>query len=744
MTILRTFIKPLTAAVTGAIVFATLSTNAAFTEVNAKRIKQDYPTGTMGEWLQNADAFALNPINIRAGVHPDRDDPEGGPYDVIYIFPDAATADDWWDPIADPDDMPTTIPDTAVAMVHWELDNGSGSFPGIMSKSDIDGFKSRNCIMAAGDVIPVPEVGDLEKTCSNPTGSSKRFKMSVLVPNVPIDLVYNVEPYPLTYNYYDTLPTFDGEEESGRIYRSLQKWHNTTAMDVTDSATGDLVDRQGVRFAGFRLELGYGVGSDFQPIPDAAGTGLEVDKALGFELRPCMPDHFFDVLRDNPSTGTNPCSGKVDSIGQPLPQEFWLEEEYGTFSPIMYSFIDDKRMLGIGIPGGFWDKRPGGIYPPEIQTLGMLDSGYQPSDSDVYWGSRVDGAERLSGYYGATTPNYFDIIKTQATAAGATTTDSVPAPNPFGYLAYWGVLSDTSYGEFGDYGILPQGIYRDDDGDPATEGMLIAWWDGENYRWSIDGPVFDGMITPDEAFMPVDLADLQEWALSPLQEEPDFDLYPDTGFPPGPLYETGVIDDLAGLNIDYFVYLGRNYDAVEYPTFTIRMTAVSVDNADPYGDGTEAPGFPIADGANGNDSPAWVSNPAPPLETFLDGVAPVDVAIKELDVDSRVTVDEREEVEIYIKNMGPNAASGTVTVTGTDSDGATVATFSGEFNDLAAERRVKFEFNWKAPAYPTVISWVAEVTAAGDTNPSNNTATATTRVIATRKQEGKEDDHGDD
>ncbi len=82
---------------------------------------------------------------------------------------------------------------TAVAMIHWELDNGSGSFPGIMSYSDIDGFKSRNCIMSAGDVIIDPDLGEIEKTCSNPQGESKRFKMNVLIPNVPIDLVYNVE-----------------------------------------------------------------------------------------------------------------------------------------------------------------------------------------------------------------------------------------------------------------------------------------------------------------------------------------------------------------------------------------------------------------------------------------------------------------------------------------------------------------------------------------------------------------------
>jgi hypothetical protein len=49
------------------------------------------------------------------------------------------------------------------------------------------------------------------------------------------------------------------------------------------------------------------------------------------------------------------------------------------------------------------------------------------------------------------------------------TIDTVPLPDPFGYLMYGGVLAD------GDVGILPQGIYEDDDGDPATEGRLIAW-----------------------------------------------------------------------------------------------------------------------------------------------------------------------------------------------------------------------------------------------------------------------------
>ena len=101
-------LKPLTAAIAGALVFAALSANAVVTEENADRVKQGYPlksadpaVNTMENWLvNNPDTFALNPVNIRGGYHPDRADPDelGGDYDVVYIFPDAATANAWWDP----------------------------------------------------------------------------------------------------------------------------------------------------------------------------------------------------------------------------------------------------------------------------------------------------------------------------------------------------------------------------------------------------------------------------------------------------------------------------------------------------------------------------------------------------------------------------------------------------------------------------------------------------------------------
>jgi len=623
-------IKKLTVAITSAILFASVPSYAEgpqdgtgdgtggsgddatpitnpVTEPNAKRIKEAYPLGSMADWLQNtADQYALNPVNIRAGKHPDRSDPNDGPYDVIYIFPDRDAAEAWWPLEADPEaPMPTTIPDTAVAFIHWMLDNKSGSFPGVMSYSDIDGFKSKNCIMAAGDRIPVPGVKDgVVKDCSNPQGSSKRFKMNVMQPDKPVDLVYNVETEPLVYTNYDAdlgegLPTHDGTEESGRIYRILQKFHNASGMDAVDSL-GQPVVRDGVRLAGFRVELGSGVGSGFAPIPNANNDGLEPDKSLGFELRPCMADHFFDVRRDRPGTGTNDCADVFDSTGQAIPQEIWLEGEYSTFSPTMYSFNTDKRTTPVG---GWWDKRPSGINPPEIQTLGKLDSGY--TDSADYT-TRIDGSVPLPGYYGATTPNYFDIVSTQAT--GVIDGTGIDIPSPFGYMMYYGVLAD------GDIGILSQGVYEDPDGDPATEGDLKAWWDGDEYRWGAD-PTYDGNID-DDAFTIVPRETLVEWSMFPLQEEPD-----ENGeFPAGPLYELGEMDDLAGLNVDTFVYLGRKFTGNQ---FTVRLTAVPVDSDQPYGPGTGgAPGFPMVGGEYGNQTPAWVANPAPALTTFInnDGV----------------------------------------------------------------------------------------------------------------------------
>ena len=111
-------------------------------------------------------------------------------------------------------------------------------------------------------------------------------------------------------------------------------------------------------------------------------------------------------------------------------------------------------------------------------------------------------------------------------------------------------------------------------------------------------------------------------------------------------------------------------------------------------------------------------------------VPPVDfdLALTELEVPDRVTLGETEEVEVEVTNLGPAAASGTITLTGVSTRSDTVE-FSESFTDLAPGEVYEAEWDWTAPDRPATIIWTAIVsTDGGDTNPANDTATAATRV----------------
>jgi hypothetical protein len=108
--------------------------------------------------------------------------------------------------------------------------------------------------------------------------------------------------------------------------------------------------------------------------------------------------------------------------------------------------------------------------------------------------------------------------------------------------------------------------------------------------------------------------------------------------------------------------------------------------------------------------------------------ADFDLALSELDVPARVRLGETEEVGVEVTNIGPAAASGTVTLTGVSNRGDTVV-FSASFTDLASGEEFEAEWDWTAPGTkPSTVNWTAVVTADGDTNPTNDTATAQTKV----------------
>ena len=573
-------IKAMTIAVFSASMLISTIANAQFTVDDFPAIKSSFPLD-MAQWVSDPDKYSWNPANVRRGKHPDRPDLDNDGMDrggVVYIFPNANIANAWWDPKADPTGMPDGIPDTAVAYMHWALDNDSGLFPGVMAVTDDVDFQNRNCIMSSGLFVLAPDPKDestliaTKKTCGNGPGTAKRFKLVILKANEPIDIIYNMETKGLTYYNYDNPPpldlapnglSLDVTDDIFRNYRYLMKVGNGTATNVVDS-TGKIVERNGTRLAGVKVELVYT--TNFDTGAYIATTNDDSD-GLAYEIRRCTDKRYWDVAWDH-TIGEDECPVEV--------RETFLEEEFATFSPGMFAPLLDNRNEN----GGYWDKASAGMIPPDVQKENMIDSGTDTKDTPQV---------------GAITSNYFDVAANQA--AGS----SIPLPdNMFGYMMYYGVFADD------DPGNIPLGIYIDEDGDSATEGSLYAWWDGSStsccYRWGIDRD-HDGVVGPD-AWGIVSDADLAEMKARPLSETEVLD---------PPRYELAYMDDLGGLNMDTFIKITEDYDVTTHPTFTVRLTGQSIADA---GVAASAPG--VADGDWATTRPADASD--------FDPIAPTDPA----------------------------------------------------------------------------------------------------------------------
>ncbi len=284
-------------------------------------------------------------------------------------------------------------------------------------------------------------------------------------------------------------------------------------------------------------------------------------------------------------------------------------------------------------------------------------------------------------------------------------------------------------------GALPLGYFWDEDGDPDTDADTIADWDGSGLSPACNGtpcwhtyvvldtdptsdtygePVLDaaGNFTrPDPAPEAVPLEMVQYWAD-----------HPDTGDGRTTFFFITELDDMGLTNNNYHITVDG---IVNWPT---------------YDTGTGTATFTMRTSNVGEG----VDFVAPWLETLPDGVEPpavaVDVAIDYFSVDRKVNVKETSRIKLKISNNGPDPATGQVDVIGTDSRGRTVETFTDTFSNLASGDSDSFTFTWTAPRKATTIDWEAVVTADGDTDLSNNTATATTVVSEKRRKRRGDDD----
>jgi hypothetical protein len=324
-----------------------------------------------------------------------------------YIYPDEATknADTGGAGIG------------SVAFIGWALDDGSGRPPGIQAVTDDYEFPVANCIMASGERID-EEFGELlPKTCSDPEGSSKRYFLEVTQADEPIDLVFDTGMKDIRYKGVKdpeddggaALEAFREEYGIGRIYRVIQKFINNTDE----------------RIVSLRVEIGTGVGDDFQPL------SFEED-GVAFEMRPAVPREFFEGE-----------TGAPDRV-------VWQEDRYATFAPKLFDTGLRPRF-----DPGFFSDLAAGIYPPQDvegpEKSRYIESGYELAD----------------GRIGAITLNYFDMTTQQAAGYGLT-------GNLFGYM-----LPDL---------LVPTVIAVHEDGNPETESdAVVAWWDGSDWRYGQAG-----------------------------------------------------------------------------------------------------------------------------------------------------------------------------------------------------------------------------------------------------------------
>ena len=109
-----------------------------------------------------------------------------------------------------------------------------------------------------------------------------------------------------------------------------------------------------------------------------------------------------------------------------------------------------------------------------------------------------------------------------------------------------------------------------------------------------------------------------------------------------------------------------------------------------------------------------------------------DLALSELNVPDRVLLGESSSATVVVTNSGPaNVLGAVVTLTGVTNRGDTISVTpdSETLGLLTSGDSETVTFEWTASdGKPATISWTAVVTSDGDTNPVNDTATASTQV----------------
>ena len=256
-----------------------------------------------------------------------------------------------------------------------------------------------------------------------------------------------------------------------------------------------------------------------------------------------------------PATVEGPTEKGIDLV-------FNVEDEPGARDYQVFQKINNwtnQRLEGFTIQVGFG---VGDNFVPASQQSGVGAANLSLSVPEEVWDRVSQLANFSTGLFGPADvqhdrpPGYFDpdtragfTIVEYPIAPGLTDTLTSGAPLGSDYANLPNDSGDVA-NQFGPWlpnNMLPQGIFWDDDGNPATDAQLVAWY---GYNSEADGLTW--MTGAADGFSQVPAQTVIDWGA---------DL----------TYTMGVIDDLVNVGLSYIVTVG---DVTTYPgnSFTLRVT----------------------------------------------------------------------------------------------------------------------------------------------------------------------------
>jgi hypothetical protein len=319
--------------------------------------------------------------------------------------------------------------------------------------------KPENCIMATSylDGHYLGSIDPKQVTCSSPFQTHKRYKLAMLPSTVPAgsELDESENPVDLVFN------VIDGEASDYQVFQKINNWTDT-------------------RLQGFTIQVGFGLGINFQTVEEAENVGLE-------------------------------------NLHLSVPTDIWSSTQLATFSAGLFG-PEDKHT---GKRGFFDQFTRAGFQIDEYGVEGLTDSLHATKTLGSDYANVPDGAGLAANQFGPWLPN----------------------------------------------NMLPYGIFFDDDGNPATDAELVAWY---GYNPNLDVPGIGWMRGAGDNFSEIGNDQINEWGENLL-------------------YTMGEIDDLVNVGLNYIVTIG---DITNFPsdTFTIRITPTADESGASFPVYMNAPG----------------------------------------------------------------------------------------------------------------------------------------------------------